>query len=125
MSTRISTLIPKLLIGYVDRSDEEDDASSLLPVHGLTYALALVTISFVGSLAETHAFFQLNLAGMKTKTAMIAAIFRKALGVKQPKGKQQWSMLLIYSGVHMKLYTQSRNRFRNRIKEQAMVSIDS
>ena len=65
---------------------EEDDAGPL-PVHGLLYAAALVGLGFLGSLAETHSFFQLNLAGMKAKTALTSAIFRKALNMKHPRGK--------------------------------------
>ena len=65
---------------------EEDDAGPL-PVHGLLYAAALVGLGFLGSLAETHSFFQLNLAGMKAKTALTSAIFRKSLNMKHPRGK--------------------------------------
>ena len=66
---------------------EEDDAGRALPLHGLLYAAALVGLGFLGSLAETHSFFQLNLAGMKAKTALTSAIFRKSLNMKHPRGK--------------------------------------
>jgi hypothetical protein len=65
------------------------DSGHLLPLHGLCYAFALVSLGFLGSLAETHSFFQLNLAGMKAKTALTSAIFRKALNMKQPRGKKE------------------------------------
>ena len=66
--------------------EEEDDAGAVFPLHGLLYAAALVGLGFLGSLAETHSFFQLNLAGMKAKTALTSAIFRKALNMKHPRG---------------------------------------
>ena len=71
---------------------EEDDAGPL-PVHGLLYAAALVGLGFLGSLAETHSFFQLNLAGMKAKTALTSAIFRKSLNMKHPRGKKEFQIL--------------------------------
>ena len=66
----------------------EDDAG-VLPLHGILYAAALVGLGFLGSLAETHSFFQLNLAGMKAKTALTSAIFRKALNMKHPRGEEE------------------------------------
>ena len=78
------------MIGYIDRSDEEDGRKGV-PVHGLAYAAALVAIGFVGSLAETHSFFQLNVAGFKAKSALSAAIFKKALALKQPRGESTYN----------------------------------
>ena len=71
----------------MDVAAVEDDAG-VLPFHGILYAAALVGLGFLGSLAETHSFFQLNLAGMKAKTALTSAIFRKSLNMKHPRGKR-------------------------------------
>ncbi|TRY67445.1 hypothetical protein TCAL_02747 [Tigriopus californicus] len=80
-----SLLVPMSLqqvIHYIDVADLEDQG---FPFHGIFYALILVVVSFLGSLCETHAFFQLNMAGMNTKTALAAAVFRKSLRLKSPK----------------------------------------
>jgi len=82
----LATYALQLLIGYLDVSDEEEGAHPALPWHGLAKAGALVALGLLCSLAETHSFFQLNVAGLKAKSAVAAAVFRKAMAVKQPRG---------------------------------------
>lgn len=54
---------------------------------GVEYCLVLVAVGVLGSICETHTYFQLNNAGIKMKTALISAIFRKSLKMLQPNGK--------------------------------------
>jgi hypothetical protein len=70
----------------LDVADEEDNGAALMPWHGLSRAAALVFLGLLCSLAETHSFFQLNVAGLKVKSALAAAVFRKSMAVKQPRG---------------------------------------
>eukprot|EP00095_Tigriopus_kingsejongensis_P005978 maker-scaffold48_size466083-snap-gene-2.9 protein:Tk05978 transcript:maker-scaffold48_size466083-snap-gene-2.9-mRNA-1 annotation:"hypothetical protein TRIADDRAFT_50060" len=70
------------IIQYIDVADDEDQG---FPIHGILYALLLVGIGFLGSLSETHAFFQLNMAGIKTKSALASAVIRKSLSIRSPK----------------------------------------
>ena len=84
-----SLLVPlalKNIINYVDEADELEDGMGGLPWNGLGYGLSLIGLGFLGSMCETHSFFQLNMAGLKTKSALIAAIFRKTLTIPQAKG---------------------------------------
>ena len=39
-------------------------------------------------MCETHTYYQLNNAGVKMKTALISAIYRKSLKMLQPLGKR-------------------------------------
>ena len=55
--------------------------------HGFEYCLLLVVVGLFGALCETHTYFQLNNAGIKMKTALISAIYRKSLKMLQPNGK--------------------------------------
>jgi ATP-binding cassette subfamily C (CFTR/MRP) protein 1 len=56
--------------------------------HGFEYCILLVSVGFLGALCETHTYFQLNNAGIKMKTAIISAIYRKSLKMIQPNGKK-------------------------------------
>ena len=63
----------------------EDDHESQW--HGFEYCILLVAVGFFGALCETHTYYQLNNAGIKMKTALISAIYRKSLKMIQPHGK--------------------------------------
>ena len=63
----------------------EDDHESQW--HGFEYCILLVAVGFFGALCETHTYYQLNNAGIKMKTALISAIYRKSLKTIQPHGK--------------------------------------
>ena len=53
---------------------------------GIEYCVILVVAGFLGAICETHTYFQLNNAGIKMKTALISAIYRKSLKMLQPNG---------------------------------------
>ena len=53
---------------------------------GIKYCVILVVAGFLGAICETHTYFQLNNAGIKMKTALISAIYRKSLKMLQPNG---------------------------------------
>jgi hypothetical protein len=54
---------------------------------GIEYCVMLVVVGFIGAICETHTYFHLNNAGIKMKTALISAIYRKSLKMLQPNGK--------------------------------------
>ena len=89
MKESIFLLIFVFAVAYIDVSDLSKGDPDLrgFPTHGVLYAFLVVSIGFVGSLSETHSFFQLNMMGLKAKTALTSAIFRKCLKLKQPRGK--------------------------------------
>ena len=53
---------------------------------GVEYCAMLVVVGFLGAICETHTYFQLNNAGIKMKTALISAIYRKSLKMLKPTG---------------------------------------
>ena len=55
--------------------------------YGLRCILLLVSLGFFSSMCETHTYYQLNLGGIKMKTALISAVYRKSLKMLQPNGK--------------------------------------
>ena len=59
---------------------------------GIEYCVMLVVVGFIGAICETHTYFHLNNAGIKMKTALISAIYRKSLKMLQPNGKlRSWT----------------------------------
>ena len=54
--------------------------------YGLRCILLLVSLGFFSSMCETHTYYQLNLGGIKMKTALISAVYRKSLKMLQPNG---------------------------------------
>ena len=55
--------------------------------YGIRCCLLLVSLGFFSSMCETHTYYQLNLGGIKMKTALISAVYRKSLKMLQPNGK--------------------------------------
>ncbi len=55
---------------------------------GFEYCILLVFVGFMGALCETQTYFQLNSAGIKMKTAIISAVYRKSLKMLAPNGKK-------------------------------------
>ena len=55
---------------------------------GVEYCVLLVAVGLLGAICETHTYFQLNNAGIKMKTALISALYRKSLKMIQPSGKE-------------------------------------
>ena len=55
---------------------------------GVEYCFLLVAVGFLGSICETHTYFQLNNGGIKMKSALISAIYRKSLKMLQPNGNE-------------------------------------
>ena len=53
---------------------------------GVEYCILLVAVGLLGAICETHTYFQLNNAGIKMKTALISALYRKSLKLLQPSG---------------------------------------
>ena len=53
---------------------------------GVEYCVLLVAVGLLGAICETHTYFQLNNAGIKMKTALISALYRKSLKLLQPSG---------------------------------------
>jgi len=105
-NVQYSYLPSQLLIGYLDVSDEEEGGDQvLMPWHGLGRAAALVALGLLCSMAETHSFFQLNVAGLKVKSAVAAAVFRKAMTVKQPRGTGRWVLVkLLHINIWLTYY---------------------
>ena len=56
---------------------------------GVEYCVLLVAVGLLGAICETHTYFQLNNAGIKMKTALISALYRKSLKMIQPSGKNK------------------------------------
>ena len=54
--------------------------------YGLRCILLLVSLGLFSSMCETHTYYQLNLGGIKMKTALISAVYRKSLKMLQPNG---------------------------------------
>ena len=54
---------------------------------GIEYCVILVLAGFIGAICETHTYFHLNNAGIKMKTALISAVYRKSLKMLQTNGK--------------------------------------
>ena len=55
--------------------------------YGIRCCLLLVSLGFFSSMCETHTYYQLNSGGIKMKTALISAVYRKSLKMLQPNGK--------------------------------------
>lgn len=55
--------------------------------YGIKCCLLLVSLGFFSSMCETHTYYQLNSGGIKMKTALISAVYRKSLKMLQPNGK--------------------------------------
>ena len=68
---------------------EEEDIENPHHTHwyGIRCCLLLVSLGFFSSMCETHTYYQLNLGGIKMKTALISAVYRKSLKMLQPNGK--------------------------------------
>lgn len=66
---------------------EGDDNLHHTHWYGIRCCLLLVSLGFFSSMCETHTYFQLNSGGIKMKTALISAVYRKSLKMLQPNGK--------------------------------------
>ena len=63
--------------------------------YGIRCCLLLVSLGFFSSMCETHTYYQLNLGGIKMKTALISAVYRKSLKMLQPNGKLYFEHTLL------------------------------
>ncbi len=78
----VCPLILRKLIAFLEGPESE---SSIY--QGIQLCLSLVLAGFIGSLCETHSYFQLNKAGILMKTALISAVYKKSLKIIQPNGE--------------------------------------
>ena len=75
-----------------DKSDKGEDGSGFLMTehhsnwYGVRCCVWLVLLGFLSSVCETHAYYQLNSGGVKMKSAVIAAVYKKSLRIVEPNG---------------------------------------
>ena len=88
---RINILGEHALVTPDSKAEEDplDGVESTRHTHwyGIRCCLLLVSLGFFSSMCETHTYYQLNLGGIKMKTALISAVYRKSLKMLQPNGK--------------------------------------
>ena len=100
---RINILGKEATLEAATNGDSQQELEYLHHNHwyGIRCCLLLVSLGFFSSMCETHTYYQLNLGGIKMKTALISAVYRKSLKMLQPNGKTNLFLLSRFQSMHI------------------------